>query len=203
MKFVYKGKYKDEAQLPVKDHPAGYVPFKEPESMGKLAAIANGISLIVLLLIGVLCFLRGQAGFDSLDTFMCEFRGFPACYLGLLVALLSMFPHEFLHAICFREEVQMYTNLRKGMLFVVGTEDMSRARFVFMSLLPNLVFGFIPFILYMIFPQYAFFAGLSVFAVAAGAGDYMNVFNCLTQVPKGALVYMSGLHSFWYNKRSQ
>ena len=31
-----------------------------------------------------------------------------------------------------------------------------------------------------------------------GIGDYYNVFNCLTQVPKGGLVYMSGMHSYWY-----
>ena len=85
-----------------------------------------------------------------------------------------------------------------GMLFVVGIEDMSKARFVFMSLLPNLVFGWIPYILFLIHPQWMFLGVLGAISIPMGIGDYYNVYNCLTQVPKGALVYLSGMHSYWY-----
>ena len=33
-------------------------------------------------------------------------------------------------------------------LFAVGPEDMSKGRFIFMSLLPNVVFGIIPYLVY-------------------------------------------------------
>ena len=39
---------------------------------------------------------------------------------------------------------------------------------------------------------------LGAFSIAAGAGDYYNVFNALTQMPKGARTYMHGMHSYWY-----
>ncbi|MCI8497238.1 MAG: DUF3267 domain-containing protein, partial [Clostridiales bacterium] len=31
-----------------------------------------------------------------------------------------------------------------------------------------------------------------------GAGDYYNVFNALTQMPKGARTYLYQFNSFWY-----
>lgn len=86
------------------------------------------------------------------------------------------------------------------MLFVVGTEDMSKARFCFMSLLPNIVFAFIPFVIYMINPSLTFFGSLSVFSISAGVGDYLNIFNALTQVPKGSRIYLSGMHTYWYKQ---
>lgn len=72
-------------------------------------------------------------------------------WAGILVALACLIPHEFIHAICCRKEAYIYTNLKNGMLFVVAPEKMSKSRFVVMSLMPNLVFGFVPFLLYLIF----------------------------------------------------
>lgn len=195
MKLIYKGKYNgDESSLPTREHMPGAVQFREPDSMKKLALIANGIALAITVLCIALLYWRAlgegipeKMGENSLGFFM-----------GYLLSLISMFPHEILHALCFRDVVHFYTNWKQGLLFVVGTEDMSKARFVFMSLLPNLVFGFIPFIAYLIWPQLTVLGGLGALAIGAGAGDYINVFNALTQMPKGARTYMHGMHSFWY-----
>ena len=92
----------------------------------------------------------------------------------------------------------MYTNLRHGMLFVVGPEKMSKGRFIFMSLLPNIVFGFIPFILFLIWPQLGVLVSLGAVSIPMGGGDYINVFNALTQMPKGAKTYLCRFNSYWY-----
>ena len=92
----------------------------------------------------------------------------------------------------------MYTNLKQGMLFVVGTETMSKGRYVFMSLFPNIIFGLIPFILAMIFPSLALLGFFGAFCLSMGAGDYYNVFNALTQMPKGSRTYLHKFNSFWY-----
>ena len=42
------------------------------------------------------------------------------------------------------------------------------------------------------------FALWGVIAVAMGAGDYCNVFNALTQRPKGARTYLYQMNSYWY-----
>ena len=109
-----------------------------------------------------------------------------------------MFPHEILHALCFKEDAYIYNNLKKGMLCVVGPEDMTKSRFILMALLPNVVFGFIPFVIFLIFPSFLILGSLGAIAIAEGVGDYMNVFNALTQMPKGAKTYLYKFHSFWY-----
>jgi hypothetical protein len=83
------------------------------------------------------------------------------------------------------------------MLFVVGPEDMSKGRFIFMSLLPSIVFGLIPYIAGFTMHN-VFLATLGAMSLGMGAGDYINVWNALWQMPKGALTYLYGFHSFWY-----
>ena len=31
-----------------------------------------------------------------------------------------------------------------------------------------------------------------------GSGDYYNIINALTQMPRGARTYLHGFHSYWY-----
>lgn len=185
MRLHYCGKYNgDEASLPCGEHKPEAVQFKEPEDSKKLGLVANGIALVLFIIIIPVFVLR--SGIDGYNFF------------AGLIALLAAFPHEILHGICFRGDVYLYTNLKQGMLFVVGPEDMSKAHFVFMSMLPNLVFGFIPFILFLIHPEWSFLGCVGGFSIPMGAGDYLNVFNALTQMPKGARTYMHGFHSYWY-----
>lgn len=185
MRFHFAGKFDGNPEsLPTQRQAEGAVMFKEP-APEKLGLIANALSFVVIgVLVGV-AYLR-CGSFDFVDT------------LGIIASVLILVPHEFLHALCFKEDVYMYTYLQQGMLFVIGDEDMSKARFVFMSLLPNIVFGFIPFLIFLIYPSAAFFASLGILAIGGGTGDYINVINALTQVPKGAKIYMYRMNSFWY-----
>jgi len=187
MKLHYMGKYNgDEASLPHGEHQPGAVKFREPESSKKLALVANGIALVLCVITLPVLFLRG--GIELLNTF----------WVGAVLALLTMFPHELLHALCFRKDVYLYTNWKQGMLFVVGPETMTRARFVWMSLLPNLLFGLLPFAAFLLFPQLTMLGALGALALPMGAGDYLNVWNALRQMPKGARTYLYGFHSYWY-----
>lgn len=187
MRLHYSGTYSlDPATLPQSGHRPGAVRFKEVKDTKALSMIANGLCVVIIILLAVPAFIRCRGTFDQNQMI-------PACVLPIAVLL----PHELLHAVCFREDVYLYTNLRQGMLFVIGAEDMSKSRFIFMSMLPNLVFGFIPYITGMALPNLAlaFFGAL---CTGMGAGDYYNVFNTLTQVPNGAKIYNYQFNSYWY-----
>ena len=190
MKLIYKGKFSGDVNtLPMGEHEPGAVQFKEPQSMKNFAIVMN----VAAGLIAVVCMIL-----------VVRLGGLqPGAWIaGALLALLAMVPHELLHAICFKDEVYMYTNLKQGSMFVVGTERMSKARFVFMSLLPNLVFGFIPFIIFLFVPQRTLLGVFGAVGISGGAGDYLNVFNALTQMPRGAKTYMHGFHSYWYQDKT-
>lgn len=73
---------------------------------------------------------------------------------------------------------------------------MSKFRFILMSLLPNIILGFIPYIIGIVNPCLVFFAVLGTIAIAMGAGDYYNVYNAMIQMPKGAKTYLYQFHSY-------
>ncbi len=187
MRLHYKGAYDlDPASLPHAPHRPGAVPFREAKDTKALSMIANGLCVLIIILLAAPAFQRCRGTFNTGQMIA-------GCFLPMAVLL----PHELLHAVCFREDVYIYTNLRQGMLFVVGPEDMSRSRFIFMSLLPNLVFGLTPYIIGMALPNMAL-AMFGAICTGMGGGDYYNVFNTLTQVPKGGRVYNHGFNSYWY-----
>ena len=85
-----------------------------------------------------------------------------------------------------------------GGAFVCGTETKSKFWFIFMSLLPNIIFGFIPFVIFLLYPNMTILGTLGVVCISMGVGDYYNVFNALTQMPKGARCFMEKQNSYWY-----
>ena len=181
MKLHYRGKYNlDPATLPTCKHQPNAVKFKEVDSTKELAVIANGIAIALMILLAIPVYLKYKGLlFDYFDEMM----------VGAMLPLLTMFPHELIHALCFKEDVYLYTNFKQGLLFVVGCETMSKHRFIFMSLLPNIVFGFLPYMISFLGIQYLTLAVLGVIAIGMGAGDYYNVFNALIQMPKVARTY--------------
>lgn len=188
-KFHFAGRYNgDPESLITEPHKPDYVPFKEAQDMNKLSLIMNGIAIVIAVFTVAVYFIVGRQ---------------PLNIIGTILSLVAMVPHEFLHAICFKEDVYMYENLRKGMLFVVGPGTFTKAEFVFMSMLPNLVFGFIPFLIFLIDPSQTILGTLGAISIPAGAGDYYNIFNAVTQMPKGAKTYMHGMNSFWYMPKKE
>ncbi len=191
MRIHYMGKFNnDPDSLPFLPHEENAVPFKEAKDPKTLAIIANTFALVLLVIFAIPYFLR--FGMD----------GMLGICVGSLLSMVTLFPHEFLHAICLKEDAYIYSNLKQGMMFVVGPERMTKARFIFMSMLPNIVFGFIPFIVGLIF-DVSILAGLGVSAISMGAGDYYNVFNALTQMPKGAKTYLHKFNSYWYMPKGE
>ncbi len=190
MKLHYQGQYNmDEESIPHNEHKPGAVCYREVDGTGKLALVANLIAIgILVLLLGIPYALNFKHYFiDAL----------PWSALGGIASLFTLFPHELLHAVCFKGDVYLYTNLKQGMLFVTGPEDMSKMRFIFLSMLPNLVFGFIPYLVGL-FLYNGFLLFFGALCVSMGAGDYYNVVNTLFQVPAHARVYMYGTHTWWY-----
>ena len=130
MKLHYMKKYNlDPDSLPHGEHMPGAVRFKEAESTKEMAVIANVSALVIMVILAVPAIMRCLSFFsDALGENMSDYA--VELWVGSLLSLAILFPHEILHAICFKEDVYLYTNFRQGMLFVVGPETMSKGRFV-------------------------------------------------------------------------
>ncbi len=190
MRLHYKGEYdSNPASLPHGEHVPGAVKFKEAETSKELLITTSILAIAIIIIMTVISVIR-------LGRF--PLNGSIQSILGSFCSVLVLFPHEILHAICFKEDVYLYTNWNQCMMFVVGPETMSKSRFIFMSLLPNIILGIVPYILGMIFPDFTFGLVLGIFAASMGAGDYYNVYNALTQMPKGSRTYLYQFNSYWY-----
>jgi len=187
MKLIYKGRFDGHPETMPQgpDHP-GAVAFREADTLGRMALQANGLALAIMvpLLMMVAAINPAALGFDMA--------------IGALASLAAMLPHELLHALVFRDTVYLYVYLSKGMAFVYGTEPMSRGRFVLMSLLPNIVLGLVPLAAFVWRPQDGWLGIMAVIDLGGGAGDYLNAWHALTQMPTGTLTYMKGMGSYWY-----
>lgn len=75
---------------------------------------------------------------------------------------------------------------------------LSLAIFIILLFIAIMRSGKLPYILGMLYPQIVFLLVLGMISVSAGAGDYYNVFNALTQMPKGSRTYLYQFNSYWY-----
>ena len=186
----YAGKYDgNEDSLPSKEHNPNAVPFKEVDDMKKFSLIANIGSIGVMLLLAIPFLIMGLKFIPS-NVILVMFGG--------ILGGLSLFPHELLHAICYKKDVYLYQDLEHGLMFVVGTEDMSKWHFIFMCLCPNIVLGLIPYIVFLICPKLVGLGLFGIICIGTGFGDWINVYNAMKQMPKNAKTYLCGMHSYWY-----
>mgnify|MGYP006980313521 FL=1 len=108
MKLHYQGKYNlDPEILPKRKHQPNAVKFKEVSSSKELAVIANTIGLVLMVILSIPVLLVYK---NDLLLY------FDDVMLAVIFPILTMFPHELLHALCFKEDVYLYTNFKQGMV---------------------------------------------------------------------------------------
>lgn len=201
MQLIYKGQYKDESQLPLGTLPENAVPFKEPKDLSQTNLYACIVIIPVLIIVGLFILISySSLGSQNLSHFSLGFSSL----LGFIMFYIALPIHELLHAICFGKdaEVEFYYSLKDLALFVVSTQPITKRRFIFLSLLPNIVLAWIPFLLWVFIPMNDFVSNflfvMSLLLIISGVGDYLNAFNAIRQMPKGTMQQLSGFHSFWY-----
>ena len=181
----YGGKYSGNPDdLPCLEHEPGAVQFKEAKNAAQLTVITTVMSVVIFLVSSAAIWIRAR------DMFFDK--------IVLIPYLLTILPHELLHALCYKYDVYLYHDLSHGMLFVIGPERMSKARFIFKCLLPSIVLGWLPILIFMIHPEYRLLGTLGTLGLATAAGDYYNAFNALKQMPKGAWAYLHKYSTFWF-----
>lgn len=202
MKLKYKGIYKSEEQLPKGVLPDKAVKFKEPKTMEALTLSTIPASILCVIFVCLFMvgsrFLHGEVRITSTPLGVVSLiTGFIACFLALI-------PHEILHALAFGKNatVEMFIDPKNFALFVTSVVSITKRRFILMSLFPNLVFGWIPFMVWFALPHHEvvsnFLLTFSSLSILVGVGDYMNIFNAIRQMPKGSMHQHSGFNSYWY-----
>lgn len=128
----------------------------------------------------------------------------------LTVGLYTIFVplHEYIHAAFLPrgadKDIWIY---QMQAALVYCNAPMSHMRFIVMSAAPATILGFVPYAAWLLFAQVPspmvsiYWMLLSWAMVFGGIGDFYNVRNVWNQVPKGAIVFNYGLHTYWIDKK--
>ncbi|MHC1721041.1 MAG: DUF3267 domain-containing protein [Clostridiaceae bacterium] len=198
--IIWKGRYRNIEQLPVGNLPDNAVKFNEPETFLKLNLLAIIFVIPVFCIVGISYYLKTLSGL-TVDFFgMFNITGF-------LISVMMLVPHEILHAIAFpkQAEVQIWYSIKNMLMFSYSSYPTSKLRFIYSSLLPSFIFGFIPLAIWMFIPNELTEVSETIFSFAFFSlvlcvGDFLNVLNAATQMPKNSVAQLSGMHSYWYLK---
>jgi len=211
MKLVFKGIYKSDEQLPYGELPDNAIKFKEADSLDELNRKAVIITIPLIALVGMAIFIsiliHGTSPFGtSLSDGIVDMmvNGIRNMGIAAIIFFATMIPHELLHAIAFGKGhvVEMFIAPKQMAMFVTSPKPMTKKRFIFLSLLPNIVLAWIPLIVWVALPLGGTLSIIWIwyclFAMTSGAGDYMNVYNTIRQMPKGSMHQIHGFNSYWF-----
>lgn len=184
----------------------GWIRLKEPKSVSAAILWSMPISILLMLSAAVWCYYLYQP-FKVLLTgpqgFSLEFSiGIEIVYY-LLVMLISLLIHEFIHAM-FIPEVwksnKTYWGFNGLFGFVFTEEILSKKRMVIISLMPLLILSFaVPFLLAASSHLNGYFIFLSVLNAGGACVDVLNVILILSQVPKDGSLIANGYATFYRN----
>lgn len=200
MRLVVKGSLESIDQLPKGSLPAGAKQIDEPDTLQGIAAASVrwfAVACCWIMVIGFIGFACGRT-VNVLSW---------AALAGLVMSVLLIPLHEFIHYLCVPRgnkdaTAEMWWSLNNGMFMIATTEPMSKVRFIVLSLMPNLILGWAPLIAWVLVPMSTDLASylfvFAAFMAVNGCGDYLNIANVARQVPAGAKVQMSGIHTYWF-----
>ncbi len=187
-----------------KPMPKGSVMFKEPETSDKAFAqgmIFAGPLMLAMLIIGLVRIIKvfGPPHGMKFGSFMIAFL------VSMVFIVVSQYIHEYIHAFVFSKDIkkQIYVMPQNQMLFVYVEDPVPKVNFLISVLSPAFILGIIPFIIWVFIMPHLPLAvsfGIVIYTICmtgCALGDYLNAYNCIRQVPKGAKVFNRGWHSYW------
>lgn len=187
MKLCFHNKI-DKSKLPYKkDNNGKIIDIKKNEKQIALSKNIIRLILIITLLVPFFKVSKEIITHKLLDFFI-------ACFIGYF----SIYIHELLHAICYKKEVFIFIDFFKGKAFTIGVEDMSKAKYIFTSLLPNVLLGIIPYVIFLVNDEAIFFGVYGALCLIMGYQDFFNIYNVIKYTPHKSKIYLSGENAYWH-----
>lgn len=127
--------------------------------------------------------------------------------IGAITSFLLQGLHELLHGIAFPTGSTVYIGIIKGNFsgYAASTDPINFFQCVVYYLLPAFVLGIVPLLIFVIDKEkkstFCWFCyGFALIGLVQTAPDWFGLFPILRQVPKNAIIQMSGWHTYWYLK---
>ena len=208
LNIYYKGFFKEEGQLKCASIKNECTRFEEPEDIDTLMKEGLFISLPIIF---ASLIISARTICTVMSDKMCGKNDLIISFIiSSIILVFELIVHEIIHALLYPNKAvkEIYVTANLSSLFVYCTEPVSKTRFIIITIAPNIVLGMILIALAVVFknlmmnPAMVFVLSFTgFFSIITGVGDYYNIYNAIYQVPCGAYVFNSGLHSYWYECR--
>lgn len=177
--------------------PSNAVQVIEAESQTEL--LKRSYFLIVpLIVVFIVLIIIGK----KKNWFMPSKKGF---IIGAISSFLLQGLHELLHAIAFPAGSTVYIGIIKGNFsaYATSTDPINIIQCVVYYLLPAFVLGIVPLLIFVLDKEkksvFCWFCyGFALIGLVQTAPDWFGLFPILRQVPREAIIQMSGWHTYWY-----
>jgi hypothetical protein len=192
MKIKWKGKLSETNTFPTSKIPSNALPFLESKSK-----LENYIAVVPIIIFVVVC-VYIKSNFIAVVKLNL---------LGNVIGLLLTFPfliiHELLHAICFPSNATVEIFYSASGLSVFPNAPISKSCYIFALLLPALILGIIPLLMWVFIPitnvtLYSIWFITSIGNLGGTTVDFYNLAHAIREMPKGSLLQLSGLKCYYY-----
>lgn len=132
-------------------------------------------------------------------------------FIVIVSVSLLTFVHEIIHALFYpvRSEKGIWKSKEQGAYFVYCEDEITKTRFVVMCLAPMFILGIIPFVIWLLLPQFIpmpYNIAVAIvfwFMTIMSMGDVANVYHVVKEVPRNSNVFNYGLLRSFYIKRNK
>jgi len=194
MKLKWKGKLTEGNAFVYPDLPEDAKSFSDSKSSWKMLLLI--IPVLAMAYVGI------QIRLKYVDGIMFS-KG--ALFFGVALAIPFLFIHELLHAICCPKGsiVNMYWSTAG--ISLIPTCPIKKQRYIIMALLPTLILGIIPFLLWLFIPAIDAILGSVIFAFSIGSlsmsiGDIFNVLIALKKMNHNSYLITSAMQIYIFDR---
>ncbi len=194
MKLVWKGKLTKDKGFPKPEIPKDAKVFLGDENSWYIYII--GIAILIL---GIVLLKFKLNYFEGLRMKRIGYL------IGLALAFLFMAVHELIHGLsCPRGSTVNYYYSIYG-ITCYPLSPMTRNRYIFMAIVPAVILGLIPLVIWIFMPVKFVMTNSILFTFSLGslggsAADLYNILKTSIKVPKNSYIQASGTKVYWFAK---
>lgn len=194
MKLIWKGVLSKHNPLP---SPAVPSEAKKlfPENQGWQAYLL----VVPILLMAYFCIVVRRP-FTTGVVFTKE-----ALFLGVGLSLLFLVAHELIHAVCCPKRAEVLVYVSVAGICLIPTCPLGKRRYIVMALMPALILGVCPLIIWLLLTGLSPLMSSMIFAFSIGSlsmcvGDLYNVILAARKMTFQSLLITSGNACFYYDR---
>ena len=128
-----------------------------------------------------------------------------ATLLGVALTLPFLVVHEFIHAICCPRNSEIFLYVTAAGICLIPTCPLSKRRYVIMALMPTVILGILPFLVWLFQAELnaqtsSILFGFSLGSLSTCIGDIYNVILASAKMTAGSVLVTSGKDCYYFKR---